>query len=544
MRCKLSQSDSIVLRKLVVDAGIPGTEIFVIDAAGNLVDRAVKRFDKELPSALYKIRYQIGDRVVDQLVELPPGEGEYYAKVPELPIVSAAPLTGMDFEWDWAKLAEQQSRAVQLTRGSGGFLFIFVIADRRPDIPARPSAGLTLHTFSGEMVADFADAQTKAGYSGCSLELDPGNYLLRAIIDFGNPVEQTVVIVEGWQTQVYVRLAHRAQGAPGIPAVPEAPDEKEPSGTWGFDLSDMGIILVRGNSQSLPSPTEMRWTAAARQCLAAGRGNAAPNRDMMGALLSGKFENPMFGIYAGHLLALQEQPDLTLLREVYENLSRLIGHHPDVTALLIRLSDPRAHDLLYPEPPMLRASWSLVVNASTPQRDLRPQRSYSERIAASLWGSGAWLSWRTPPPEPAVVNPSADHLQVLAQEAVSGKLGPQLDSLAASVERQKELSPTERLLAAYLHAMNKRRNLVNELTADGDRSNFLGGYYYPFIRRYLRDSDLQRQTKETIAHDSSLDKVALFSGLPSSMVLNAASTLADKLGVKVGKSKWGPFRFN
>ena len=95
---------------------------------------------------------------------------------------------------------------------------------------------------------------------------------------------------------------------------------------------------------------------------------------MMEALLSGKFENPMFGIYAGHLLALQEKPNLELLRELYENLSRLIGQHPDVTALLISLGDPRAQDLLYPDPPMLRASWSLVVKASTTQRDLRPPR--------------------------------------------------------------------------------------------------------------------------------------------------------------------------
>jgi hypothetical protein len=212
-----------------------------------------------------------------------------------------------------------------------------------------------------------------------------------------------------------------------------------------------------------------------------------------------------------------------------------------VSTLLIPLGDPRAQDLLYPEPPMLRASWSLVVNASNPQRDLRPERSYSERIAASLWGSGAWLSWRTPPPEPEVVNPSPDLLQLLAQEVVSGKLGPQLDSLAASVERQKELSPAERVLASYLHALNKRRNLVDELTADADRSNFLGDYYYPWIRRFFRDSDLQRQTKETVAHESSPDKVARFSGLPYSMVLNAASTLADKLGVQADKSKWRPF---
>src|SRR5215472_7318122 len=104
------------MRKLVVDAQVPGTKILVIDSTGNHVARTVKRFDKELPPALYKIRYEIGDRVLDQVVELPAGEGEYHVKVPELPIVSAA------LPWrassEWTRFAEQQSRAVQLTYGS------------------------------------------------------------------------------------------------------------------------------------------------------------------------------------------------------------------------------------------------------------------------------------------------------------------------------------------------------------------------------------------------------------------------------------------
>ena len=182
-------------------------DIFVSDATGNLVGRAVKRFDRELPPALYKVRYQIGDRVVDQLVELPSGEGEYHPETPELPINSAAALRRANSDWSWARFAEHQSRIVQLTCGSGSFLFLFVIADPYPDIPVRPAAGLTLHRFSGDIVADFADAQTDAGCGGYSLEVDPGNYMLRAIVDSGSPVEQTVVVVKGWQTQIYIRLA-------------------------------------------------------------------------------------------------------------------------------------------------------------------------------------------------------------------------------------------------------------------------------------------------------------------------------------------------
>lgn len=522
----MSPCDSIAVRKLVVDAEIPGTEILLFDAGGNLIDRAVKRFCKKLPPALYKIRYQIGDRMVDQVVELPPGEGDYRAKVPELPIVTAVPLKVPASERNWARLAERQSRALDLASGSGGYLSILVLADERPDVPLRPGAGLTLHMFSGEVVADFADGQTDAGCVGYSLEVTPGNYLLRAIIDSGSPIEQTVVVVKGWQTRVYLRLAYYAQRDRWTQ---QRRDGNEPPGKWEFDLPEMGVILGRGHEQSLLSDTQIRWTAAARQCLAAGRVNAAPDRGMMQALLSGEFENPMFGIYAGHLLALQRQPDLKLLREVYERLFQLIGEHPDLSALLIPLSDPRAQDLRFPEPPMLRTSWSMLVEASTAQRDLRPRGSYSERISASLWGSGAWLSWRKPPPATAVINSSPDLFQQLIREAGSGKLHRELSALAVSDERQKELSPTERVLSTYLYATAKQRNLVAELTADADRKNFLGDYYYPLIRRFLRELDLQRQTKESVAHASRPDNVTSFSGLPYSMVLNAASTLAVKL---------------
>ena len=534
MRCKLSPSDTMAMRRLVVDTETPGTEIIVIDSAGKVVDHAVQRFCKELPPALYKIRFIVGDRVVESLVELAPGEGDYHAAIPELPIISAAPLASPNSEWyATARRAKQQSEKVESVIGSGSVLFIFVTADLEPRVPECPASGLTLHKFSGELLFDFGHAEASAGCAACSLEINPGRYLLRARVRYGNPVEQTVVTVSGWQTQIFLRLTYVGVEAPDVQSGPDTQDDQL-NGSWELDLSGMGVLLVRTDLPSRPSATDLRWTAAARQALAAGRGQAAPDRGMMRALLGGKFENPMFGIYAGHLLALQEAPNLELLREVYENLLTLIGPHPDVSTLLIPLHDPRARDLQYPEPPTLRASWSLIAGASTQQRDLRPSKSYSERIAGRLWGSGAWLSWRMPPPELEVADESGDLLQRLVLEAVSGKLGPRLDALVASADRQEGLSTAERLLAIYLYSISKRRNLVDGLTADEDRSSFLGACY-PFFRVF-RDSDIQRETKEAIAGDASPNSFAQFRGLPYSMLITGAALLAKKLGVRAGKS--------
>jgi len=519
-----------VARELIVDTNTPGTEIFIIDAEGRVVECGIRKLQAELPLAMYKIRYRVGDRVTESLIELAPGEGPYYAEPPELPIFSAAPsafTTGTQSD-QVTQFSHELIDGPRVDRGTGARLFVFVSADRKSDSPppANPAAGVSIHKFSGELVEDLANSQTRFGCAGSNLNLDPGHYLLRAQVDAGDPIEQMIVVSPGWQTRVYIRLGE-IKTLPPLPlSQPTAPN---PTPGWQIDLPQMGVIMVRDLPHTAPGPDDARWTAAARQALAAGRGDAAPNREMMRALLAGKFENPMLGIYAGHLLALQPEPDREILSEVYSNLSSLIGRHPDVDALLIALNDPRAAELTYVEPPMLRASWSLVVRASSAQRDLRPKHSYAARMSASLWGSGAWLSWRMPPPETDTAQPSPEVLQTLISEATAGRLAERLMALA---DRKKELTPAERMLAAQLMATTKSVQFANELTAEQDSSSFFGGgkYILPAYR-YFWDSDLQRQTKQKIAAQLNAEKLSDLTGIPYFTVLEAASTLGQKLGL-------------
>jgi len=247
----------------------------------------------------------------------------------------------------------------------------------------------------------------------------------------------------------------------------------------------------------------------------------------MRALLRAKFfQNPILGIYAGHLLAMQPNPDRDLLYEVYTNLSDLVGPHPDVEALLIAVDAPKAQELTYPEPPMLCASWSLVLRARTGQHDLRPERSYSARISASLWGSGAWLSWRTPPPlEAEAIQPSPELLRALVAEAKTGRLQARLEDLTK--QNAEALSPAERLLASQLAAWERRLQLANELTADRD-STSVYRRILPWVRGFV-DSELQKQTKEQKAVELNAEKLSESSGIPRSAVVEAVSTLGKKL---------------
>jgi len=527
----MSLSEPVTTRNLIVDTYTPTTEIFVIDAEGQVVERGIRKLERELPVGLYKIRYRVGDRVTDSLIELPPGQDAFNAPIPQLPIVSAAPslATGQQGE-QAAQFAGALSSGPRVHRGTGASLFVFVNADRQsnsPEPPAKPGTGLSIHEFSGTLLADLAEAQAVGGSSGCILDIDPGQYLLRARLDSGPPIEQTVVVSRGWQTGVYISLIETRMPPPSEPG---SQVSQNSTSTWEFDLSQMGVIMVRDNGQATPSVDDIRWTAATRQALGAGRSAPAPDREVMRALLRGKFENPMLGIYAGHLLALQPQPDLELLREVYANLAGLVGPHPDVEALLIALHDPRAQQLAYPEPPMLRASWSLMLSASTAEHDLRPEQSYSTRIAASLWGYGAWLCWRMPSPETASVKRSPNALATLIKEAAAGRLDVRL---AALLGRERELSPVERLLASYLVAATKRLHLADELTADEDTGKFptaIGRYILPVFRRFV-DSHLQKQTKENIAGELTPERLSSVSGIPFVALLEAAYTLEQKLGL-------------
>jgi hypothetical protein len=526
----MSPSEPIATRMLVVDTMTPGTEISIINAKGDLVGQAIRKLEAELPIALYKVRCRIGDRVADTLIELAPGQNPFYVPGPQLPIFSSAPPTSIEGRpSDYAtEFAQSLIAGPPVVRGSGASLFVFVSADQHFGAapPMNPAASLSLWSFSGQLIADLTSAPTGPGCAGCNFELDPGRYLLRSELDGGRPIEQTIVVARDWQTRIYIRLIESGT----LPTETSLPRTDIPTPGWRLDLPQMGIIMVRDNPASgPPSPDDVRWTAAARQALAARRSEAAPNREMMQALLQGKFENPMWGIYAGHLLAMQPNPDRALLREVYTNLSNLVGEHPDVEALLIALRDPKAYSLTYWDPPMLVASWSLVLRASTTQRDLRPERSYSARIAASLWGSGAWLSWRMPPPDTTAVQPSPGLLLGLIDEASAGRLDARLNDLE---KRNETLSPIERLLVSHLMAMNKRLQLANECTADEDSSSFFGGtrFILPVYRHFV-DSDLQEQTKEKIAGELNAKKLSDSSGIPYSAVLEAASTLGQKLGL-------------
>jgi len=506
---------------LIVDTKTPATEITVINASGRAIVRGVSKLVAKLEPALYKIRYRVGDQVVDQLVELPEQEPELNVEVPALPILSAAPLrdSGPDFEVMQELLTR---RGPDPTKPSS--IFLFVISDPEStehpsDFPLSPGSGISIHKFSGEKVGDMGGARVQQGCCGVTFHVDPGRYILRIENPPGAPVEQTLVAIDGWQVQFYGRLVRK------IAATSNDTDRF----TWQLDTTRSGVLLIEEPATELPSDHVMRITAAARQALAAGRAVSAPDPEMIDQLLEEKFKNPMLGIYAGHLMAMQDPVNNDLLRRVVNRLTGLVGDHPDVTALLIPLKDPRAETLVYNEPPMLRRSWSIIVNASTPERDLRPPRSYAARIGASLWGSGAWLAWRKPPELESPAR-SADSLTALLASAISGELASAVLKLINTSDPKPKLTPDESAVARYLAVASAQVRQAKQFTEEDDQKSTLG-FVYPIVR-WFADSELLRDTKQAL----SPAQMTKTTGLPYSTILDAAASLSSKLGLDKGAS--------
>ena len=86
-------------------------------------------------------------------------------------------------------------------------------------------------------------------------------------------------------------------------------------------------------------------------------------------------------------------------------------------------------------------------------------------------------------------------------------------------------SRREMLLASYLDLVSKQCNVARTFTKEEDQRNWWG-IFSPLVRSVV-DSDLQENTRDNL---TSLNMVKI-TGLPYSTILDAAGSLADKLGV-------------
>lgn len=394
---------------LTVDAGNPVIRIEVLDHAYRLVAAGYGRIDETLLTGLYTVSYSAADARSERGVVLLPDKPAALLEPPELNFASPAPLdltrTSHEHHQTFAKHLSQQD---SLDLGHGAHMFLFV-RDVSPGGEGQPADGLTLHSLSGEEIADFAerarvgDDQAKALCAGRNLSLTPGSYRLRLAVDAQQSVETIVHLVPGWQTQIFLL---RGGGSLSV------------GGRTLPDLSGATRLMTRPQSGFEPSrrvsrpshplePAEdLRLAELARHALVDARTDLP--RLELNALLNSKWFDPLLGIFSLHLLLLRSECDLTLAEDILKRLRSIVGDfcHPDIEALAIEIACRKGEQPdqpVYTAPPMLRRGWDILVRHSALAPNVIAPGSLLDAIAERLWGSGAWLVWDAPPRSPVVI---------------------------------------------------------------------------------------------------------------------------------------------
>jgi hypothetical protein len=395
---------------LHVTTGNELAEVFVIDRAFALVERAIGTLDRSVDQGVYKIKARLGDIATEEWYVV--NEDLTLDLGPKLSISSPVPLEGSAKTHEYHMYpAAEESRKVVMRAGTGARIFLCARrwSENDADDEERRSAvpELSLHRPNGDKIVDLsASGRGEAGEGdpmvGANIEVDPGGYMVRWMPESGGTAEQTVVAVRDWQTQVFL-LEYRGE-------------ELEAGDGILLPARRSRISLLMAREGFTPNDAQVQLADQARVALASERRIAS---QVINDSLFGKFENPMLGLLGAHLMLLSQetereaaeadqrgasaglglQPpvafDQGLFDHVVRNLAGLLGwDHPDVAALATKTSNKPITELEPVEvPPMLWRSWLLLIEASNDRPDLVPVATW--RRTVKMLPARPFLVWST-----------------------------------------------------------------------------------------------------------------------------------------------------
>lgn len=377
---------------LAIQTGDSQSEILVLDSKGRLLIRGFgPDCTFQLEPGIYRVKVLTGTASQDKTVALTAPRTLHFEPIH---FASAAPLAGTSTSHEYhMQAADQESRKVHVTDGAGSSLFFLVRnwtapgSQAQPRVTNNPAEGLSLYAAGPEIerkICDLVSAgatnSTGDSWTACTVAVNPGVYELQLVLPSGEILRKPVVASGGWQTQsfLFVRLY----------VGPEGPE-------WRADLARTSVLLAGVEGGFDPNEAILRAAELARQRLARrtldepGDNTVRPllPEDMRN-LLRGKFDNPMLGIYAAHLMLLERSLDLALFRDVVGNLRSMLLEHPDVEALALYGQFTSAPGV-FKNPPMLSRSWFLITEASVDHPDLVSDW-LAQRSVGNVLTQGAW----------------------------------------------------------------------------------------------------------------------------------------------------------
>lgn len=446
--------------RLEIHGREPETEIMVLDSTFRPLERQMNHVVLKLPPGLYKIQFRTGGFLQEIHQALEPGSTEVRVEAPWLLFDSPVPLANTRLaqaEHLAAAETTSQDGQVHVQLGSGSQLFVFT---RDAEVVGldHPATGLTLHDIEGQLLVHLrregvGGAAGRKAWAACHISLAPGAYRLRVDAGLEGVFEQIVVTCAGWQTQVFL-LRTRFGVRDTTPVRP--------------DLSNASILLERQGRGFQARDPEVRLTELTRLALSVRQPYLSHIIDLNHHLLKKTSDHPMLGLLIAHSWLLNHASEHTwigahrrrlLALALY--LQRLIPNHPDVDALRLELGlePPETFTGRYTSPPMLRGSWSLIVERTKTHPALIPAQSLSSRIARDLWGNSPWLIWQHAADVASRTSPRSVPfaLSMLGPASMRSSESPERDEveeLLTELLKRAGIPPSPQTLLEHLDALS------------------------------------------------------------------------------------------
>ncbi len=404
----------------------PDAEIFLIGNDRQVVARAVGKLKTRQPKGLYRLKVTRAAAATERLVEL-----DNDLRFPNIVV------HGLDTVVPFVRTTTPANRQAieQLARGleSSDVLFIgrMPLAAKGTSGKARapqaqsPLASVRLMPWGSAAdnlpETDERPRQTIGSecWSAAGKSLSPGIYVLE-IDDGVRAMRQAVPVLARWQTRVFIRRQP--------PNVAIDPDDLRRQDTIDVALH----FSARGRPVALEEECES--SEVVRWALAMGR-RIVYSRDAIDVFLSEKFDDPLAGIAAAHLMldAVERAEtqagssttatsiDLTIndddIAYVMHNLTSLVqmpqGALPDLVALKLRAHMPLTDaERTVSRPPVYARSWDSLLAASlgsSPRVQLDPEVF---KQCAANYAAGAYFGWA-----PTSIANYVEHVVTSNQEA-------------------------------------------------------------------------------------------------------------------------------
>jgi len=369
-------------------------EIAVYDGNLNVVAKGANRLTEKLPGGLYRVRIRVGSSTDERLVALDRDQSVSFGPVSFL---SPIPLkdTEKTHEYHMAAAVRTATHFARDPLGAGASIMVFARewSVEQNMSGGNPAEGMALLDANENLLAEIGNEaavqRDRDACAGWRADVKPGGYFIR--LELGD-ADKTVLlrpifVSPGHQLQVFCLVGdhvveEQAEGQTGESAT------KTRRTIRRADLANAAIAISRNGSFD---PDDRRTRLSELGCNALAQSRTIMTDTLIDELMQVKFENPMLGLFAAHLL-LKDRSDKELFRIVTTNLLTLLGpDHPDLLALWWqrgdhrRIGDGRLHVL-----PMLRASWNLAVDRSTQAHDIFSLGTFHDKLPR-IAPSASWM---------------------------------------------------------------------------------------------------------------------------------------------------------